>query len=69
MGTYYAGTTFRCVLGGQRGVVIDGEGCGVFSVGGGGASLYVPRLRPGDFINRKLTELRGRLRELMGKRR
>ena len=69
VGTYYAGTTFRCVLGGQRSVVIDGEGCGVFSVGGGGASLYVPRLRPGDFINRKLTELRGRLRELMGKRR
>ena len=66
---FYAGTTFRGVLGGQRSVFIDAEGCGVFSVGVGGASLYVPRLRLGDFINRKLAELRGRLRELMGKRR
>ena len=68
VGTFYTGTTFRCVLGGQRSVVIDGEGCGVFSVGGGGASLYVPRLRLGDFINRKLAELRARLRELLGRR-
>ena len=68
VGTFYAGTTFRCVLGGQRSVVIDGEGCGVFSVGGGGASLYVPRLRLGDFINRKLAELRARVRELLGRR-
>ena len=33
-----------------------------------GPASYVPRLRPGDFINRKLAELRARVRELLGRR-
>ncbi len=56
VGKYFAGSTFRCVLGAQRNVLIDGDGCGAFRVGGGGASVYIPRLRLGDFINRKAGE-------------
>ena len=44
VGTYFAGTTFRCVLGRQKSVVIDDEGCGVFSVGGGVLAMLRARI-------------------------
>lgn len=44
VGAAHAGQRFRCVLGGQGDVLIDGEGCGVFRVRGGGMSVYVPPL-------------------------
>lgn len=69
VGSYFAGSVFRCVLGSQPPVVIDGEGCGVFRVRGGGASVYVPRLRLGDFINRKAREASDWLSEIRRRRR
>ncbi len=41
---WYAGRMFRCVLGGQKDVMIDREGVGAFSVGAGRCSVYIPKL-------------------------
>lgn len=52
VGTAHAGRRFRCALGGQADVMIGGEGWGVFRVGGGGMSVYVPRLTLGERLRR-----------------
>ncbi len=44
VGRRFAGTTFVCVLGGEKPVRIDADGFGTFSVKGGRCSVYVPRL-------------------------
>lgn len=67
VGSYWAGSVFRCAVGKQPDVIIDQEGCGLFKVNGGGASVYVPRMHLGDFLNRKLTETREWLEELFRK--
>lgn len=44
IGRNHAGRTMRCVLGGQRDVVIDEEGYGLFTVAESSASVYIPRV-------------------------
>ena len=68
VGKVYAGCTFRCVLGGQKNVTIDGDGCGTFAVRGGGLSVYVPRMRIGDWLDRKLGEAMEHVQELFHKK-
>lgn len=50
IGRKFAGRVFHCVMGGQPDVRIDAEGCGVFRVKDGGASVYVPRMTPQEFF-------------------
>ena len=42
VGRQFAGRRFRCELGGEKSVVIDGEGCGLFRVKDAGISVYTP---------------------------
>ena len=56
VGRRFAGRVFRCDLGGQKSVVIDQEGFGVFRVGDAGVSVYTPAP---DLLTRILRWLRG----------
>lgn len=53
IGKKYAGRTMHCVLGNQPDVMIDREGCGVFSVKDSGTSVYIPRLNVAENIRDK----------------
>ncbi len=44
VGRRFAGRTFRCVLGDCPDVTIDAEGCGLFTVGAGRCSVFIPKL-------------------------
>ncbi len=50
IGKNFAGRTLHCVLGGQRDVRIDGEGCGVFQVKERGVSVYLPRMTAAEYL-------------------
>lgn len=50
IGKKFAGRVFRCVVGSQPDVVIDKEGCGLFRVKDGGASVYIPRMTAQEFF-------------------
>ena len=56
VGKGHAGRVFRCVMGGQNDVTVDGDGCGVFRVKDGGASVYVPRMTPGEYLRYRYQE-------------
>lgn len=44
IGKNHAGRTMRCVMGGQKNVTIDEEGCGLFTVAKSSASVYIPQV-------------------------
>lgn len=56
VGKQFAGRTFRCVVGGQAEVKIDGQGCGVFQVKEGSCSIFVPKMLPEELLKRRIME-------------
>lgn len=60
VGPALGGRVFRCVLGGQRSVRVDAQGWGTFTTAPGRPAVYVPRLRPGEWLRRMAANLSGK---------
>ena len=60
VGPALGGRVFRCVLGGQRSVRVDAQGWGTFTTAPGRPAVYVPRLRPGEWLRRMAANLIGK---------
>lgn len=65
VGARHAGRVFRCVLGGQPDVRIDGRGNGVFLVRDGGCSVYVPKMTPEEALFRSTLEAKAWLKSIL----
>lgn len=62
IGKKMAGRTMRCILGGEKDVTVDAQGCGIFSTKERGMSVYIPRCEPKELLRKKKKEWQAELK-------